>query len=83
MSEIDDLIRSKHPQPEQPVIKTLVIELNVATGAVSATGPIGEKLLCYGMLDCARDGIRDYNDRLARPKIVRPEGPLPPFIQPS
>ena len=38
---------------------TLVIEL-LDNGSVTVTGPIGNKMLSYGMLKMAEDAIRDY-----------------------
>ncbi len=41
----------------------LVIEL--VGGAVSVTGPIGDRGLCYMMLALARDAVCEHNYRLA------------------
>jgi hypothetical protein len=35
-----------------------------ADGSIGVEGPINEKMLCYGLLDCARDAIKDHNDKL-------------------
>lgn len=32
-------------------------------GQVMVNGPIENKLLCYGLLECARDAIKDYADK--------------------
>ena len=44
-------------------------------GRVSVTGPIGNKLLCYGMLKLAEDAIRDFKPEEKRvvpvPAILR------------
>jgi hypothetical protein len=37
----------------------LVITLN-QDGSVTAAGPIDQKLMCYGMLELAKDAIRDF-----------------------
>ena len=29
-------------------------------GKINVNGPIGDKLLCYGMLECAKSAIKDY-----------------------
>jgi hypothetical protein len=33
---------------------------------ISVTGPINQKMLCYGMLDCARDAIKEFTDNAAQ-----------------
>jgi hypothetical protein len=46
---------------------------------IGVNGPINNKLLCYGMLDLARDAIKDFNDKQAASKIlVAPAGSIPP-----
>lgn len=42
-------------------------------GRVNVYGPIGNKFLCYGMLECAKDAIRDANHRNRPGSIVVPE----------
>lgn len=37
----------------------LVIELQ-SNGSVTVSGPLGNKFLCYGMLEAAKDAVRDY-----------------------
>lgn len=32
-------------------------------GKIGVEGPIDDPLLAYGMLECARDAIRDFNDQ--------------------
>lgn len=48
---------------------------------VTATGPIENKVLCYGMLESARDAIKDFTDKQAagpqRPNLVAVRGSLP------
>lgn len=45
-------------------------------GDIQVTGPIDQKYLCYGMLECARDSINDYHharrEAAQQPTIVRP-----------
>ena len=41
---------------EQPQLIITMLE----NGAINVTGPIGNKTLCYGMLESAKDAIRDY-----------------------
>jgi len=49
-------------------------------GQIQVSGPIQDKLLCYGMLECAKDAIRAFEPAAAS-KIVRaaslPNGPRP------
>jgi hypothetical protein len=39
-------------------------------GQVQVTGPIHDRLLCYGLLEAARDAIKEHNDNLAKSSIV-------------
>jgi hypothetical protein len=48
----------------------LLIERNEA-GQISVSGPITDKMLCYGLLECAHDAIKDFTDK-AQQKIVAP-----------
>lgn len=52
---------------------TLTIKLH-DDGNVELTGPVENKVLCYGMLECAKDIIHDYNAAKAAQKsdIARP-----------
>ena len=47
-----------------------------AQGGVEIRGPIDNKLLCYGLLACAHDAIKDYTDAKARSGII-PVAPMP------
>lgn len=38
----------------------IVIGLSKETGEVVVQGPLQDKVLCYGMLEAARDAVRDY-----------------------
>lgn len=49
----------------------LIISMNEA-GQVSVNGPIGNKMLCYGLLGAAHDAIKDFCDKAAEQKIVKP-----------
>lgn len=63
------------------------IELLIAlddTGQVQVTGPIDQTLLCYGLLEIARDVIAEHKakaQRLVQPAIGTL--PAPPFPQRS
>lgn len=45
----------------------LVIELNPTTGATNVTGPLGDKLIAYGLLEVARQIIQEYKPEAAAP----------------
>ena len=49
----------------------LVIEM-LPDGRVNVNGPIGNKTLCYGMLEAAKDAIRDYVAKNASPIVHAP-----------
>jgi hypothetical protein len=38
----------------------LTISLDPQTNQISVAGPIDQKTLCYGMLESAKDAIRDH-----------------------
>lgn len=42
-------------------------------GQVSINGPIENQLLCYGLLEVARDTIREHNARKTSP-VIAPSG---------
>ena len=49
--------------------------INVVNGQIQVTGPIHDKVLCYGLLEAAKDAIRDFKSDahpLALPKINLP-----------
>jgi hypothetical protein len=55
----------------------LIIEL-LPNGQIAVSGPIDNKLLCYGLLECARDAIRDFKKvdsdiLLPTDQIMRPQ----------
>ena len=43
-----------------------------STGAVEVNGPVDNKMLCYSMLEMARDAIKDHHDQQAKSPIIRP-----------
>ena len=52
---------------------TDVIELLVQllpNGSVQVTGPIGNRALCYGILEAAKDAIRNYVVPKDQPVII-------------
>lgn len=38
----------------------LILELNPLDGSVNISGPIHDKILCYGLLELGKDIIRNY-----------------------
>jgi hypothetical protein len=57
-----------------PEVKLLITFSN---GEVNVQGPLGEKLLCYGLLEMAKDAIRKHEEtaaRLVQPATVVPFG---------
>ena len=63
-----DKVKDQLPQPEQPVVLTL--ELFPTTGALRMSGPIAQKVLCYGMLELAKEAIANNKG----PAIITPKG---------
>lgn len=62
----------------------LVITYDDITGNVNVNGPINNKGVCYLMLECARDAIKDNLDRAPQPVVVQPQNGQPqlePFIR--
>jgi hypothetical protein len=61
-----------------------MIELRISyeeeTGSVNVNGPINNKGLCYLMIECARDAIKDHVDAIQKidsnglkPLILKPK----------
>jgi hypothetical protein len=48
---------------------TLVITMD-EHNQIGVSGPIGNKLLCYGMLAVAHDAIKDFNDNAAKKSSI-------------
>ena len=48
-----------------------------AAGQVSVSGPLENSLICYGMLEAAKDAIRDHVAQAAKSKIIPILKPLP------
>ena len=40
---------------------TLLISLDLATGQVQLQGPLHDKIICYGMLERAKDLVREFD----------------------
>ena len=52
-------------------VVTLTITLDQLTGMVNVNGPLQNPLLCYGLLEAAKDSIRAYVQQNQSP-IVKP-----------
>jgi hypothetical protein len=50
-----------------------------ADGSVTVNGPIKDKIVCYGLLDCARDAIRDFNHKGEQQIEVPKLAVVPPY----
>lgn len=56
------------------IIATLTITMTDA-GEVGVVGPIENQVLCYGLLEVARDIVLDHSKKKAEQRIVAP-GPV-------
>ena len=50
---------------------TLKIELD-EQGQISISGPIHDKILCYGLLESAKDAVREHVAKEAKKTILAP-----------
>lgn len=66
------------PKPQPGIVLSIT---QLPNGQISVTGPLGNTLLCYGMLESAKDVVRKFNvDKAQAQRIVLPEmsfGPAP------
>ena len=54
-------------------VKLVIVRL--PNGSVEVSGPIGDKLLCYGLLEAAKDAIRHFvaeNEQRIVPAVMVP-----------
>ena len=56
---------------------TLVITFDQITGQVGVNGPIQNALLCYGILESAKDAIRKFAQDQAQEKRIQPVTVMP------
>jgi hypothetical protein len=67
-----DDAQAQGPNGQQPAAVVLTITYT-PDGNVNVNGPIANKVLCYGMLELAKDAIRRYNpNRVVQPSLVMP-----------
>jgi hypothetical protein len=59
-------------------LKIMLVE---ESGQVSVNGPISNRILCYGMLEMAKDAITQFHEKQANSKILQvpPGAALPPL----
>lgn len=58
----------------------LTITLN-ANNSISVDGPLDNIVLCYGMLERAKDAIKDFTDNKKSPIITPPTNGIPQIPQ--
>lgn len=64
----DDAPGTNGQQPADAVVITVTF---TPDGNVNVSGPIENKVLCYGLLEMAKDAIRRYNpNRILQPSSV-------------
>lgn len=54
----------------------LIIRLTIE-GKIEVSGPIENKLICYGLLEAGRDAIKEFHDAKARSPIIPVNGAIP------
>jgi hypothetical protein len=65
----------KQPAPSTTLV--LSITFDQLTGQVSVGGPIENYLVCYGMLEAAKDAIRSFAAQRAQNQVITPATFLP------
>jgi len=56
---------------------TLVIVFDQMTGAVNVNGPVENALVCYGMLEAAKDAVRYHAMERAKGQRILPATAVP------
>jgi hypothetical protein len=65
----------KQPAPSTTLV--LSITFDQLTGQVNVSGPIENYLVCYGMLEAAKDAIRAFAVQRAQNQVITPATFLP------
>lgn len=66
------------------MILTLTITYDDQTGNVNVNGPVENKGMCYLMLECARDAVKDHGDAIQRAAVAaRAAIPPTPTVVPN
>lgn len=60
----------------------LEILFDQLTGQVAVNGPINNAMLCYGILESAKDAIRNYTQEQAKQQRIVPANVMP-MIKPA
>lgn len=55
----------------------LTVEFDQVSGQINVNGPINNKTLCYGMLEAAKDAIRDFVAKNTEHSSIMPVTILP------
>lgn len=76
MSDSNEPIQSEESQEPKPIV--LIIQVS-PDGKIQINGPIANKLLCYSMLEGARDAVHEYH--MNQNKIVKPTGGLINYLR--
>ena len=58
---------------------TLTISYNPQTGQIAVNGPLDQKVLCYGLLEAARDTIKDLKPQPGN-GLTLPHLQIPPNV---
>lgn len=53
----------------------LELKIKVIDGQVRVAGPVGDKLVCYALLEAAKDAVRDFV--ASQQKLIQPANVLP------
>ena len=59
--------------------KPVVLTITLDQGRVNVNGPLGDKVFCYGLLEAAKDAIRDYQAPVASGLVI-PGISIPPGL---
>ncbi len=62
---------------QSATVITLMITFDRATGEIQVNGPVQDKLFCMGILECAKDAVRDYKLPKEQSNILKFSGILP------
>lgn len=70
---------SPQDTPPAPPRAQLLITFH-ADGSIQVQGAVHDKVLAYGLLECARDAIKDAADRAARQSAIQVARPADPML---
>jgi hypothetical protein len=66
-----------HKAPAPSTTITLTIIFDQMTGQVNVQGPVENGIACYGMLEAAKDAIRNFAAQRAQNQKILPATALP------